>query len=134
MPLSDFPAQRRCHHCFDGVHAVFCLVEYNRRVGFKDFIRYFHLIDTEALSDFSADLGVAVMVRRQAMHENRIPGILHHFAVYLIRHQVFDTLHPYRIRLAHRTHTSVQITSAFFVPFSTSSVSVMLPPVCFAIS
>ena len=23
------------------------------------------------------------------MHENRIPGILHHFAVYLIRHQVF---------------------------------------------
>ena len=42
------------------------------------------------------------MVCRQAVHENRIPGILHHFAVYLIRHQVFDTLHPYRIRLAHR--------------------------------
>ena len=101
----DLLTQRRHHHRFDGMHAVFRLVENDARRGFKYLVGHFHTTVQAVLRrHLFAERGLVVVERGQAVEEFhlRIAGQRHHLAIYLIPAQQRDTLRPLLFGFAHR--------------------------------
>src|SRR5919106_5918141 len=78
-PAPRSVSERRDQQRLDRVHAVLRLIEYDRRRRFEHLIGDLHGVQTELLADAGADLGLAIVERRQAVHEldARIAGRRH---------------------------------------------------------
>src|SRR6188508_563865 len=104
-PLSRLSsAERRDHDGLDGVHPVLGLVPDDRAFGLEDLVRNLHAVHPEPLVHLLADLGLAVVECRQAVHEldGRVAGLGHQVAVDLVRREELDPLIPDGGVLAHR--------------------------------
>src|SRR5690625_106345 len=102
--MTRISASYRCdQNGFDGVHAIFRLIEDDGGLRFKNLFRYLQGFDAILLEDLLADLGLPVMEGRQAAHELRmgIAGGRHDFGGDAVGCQQLDALLPHGIRLAH---------------------------------
>src|SRR5262245_15925204 len=92
-------AEGRHHHRLDGVHPVLGLVEDDRALGLEDVVRDLHPVEAVLLEHLLADLRVAVVEGREAVHElhARIAGLPDEVGVDLVRLQEVDALPPHRL-------------------------------------
>ena len=88
----------------DRVHPVLGLVPDDRSLGLEDVVRDLHPVQPEPLVHLLADLGLAVVERRQAVHEldGRVAGLGDELGVDLVGREELDPLVPDRRVLAHR--------------------------------
>ena len=90
---------------------VLGLVEHNRVAGLEDLVGHLEAIETIGLEDLLADRGVAVVERRQAVHEPhvRVLRTTHDVHVHLIGLEQVDALLPHALLLTHRhPHVGVE--------------------------
>src|SRR5450755_4782177 len=66
---SRSPGQGRHEQGLDGVHPVLGLLEYDRPCGLENLLGDLGAVEAELLEDPAAERGVAVVHRRQAVHE-----------------------------------------------------------------
>src|SRR5690606_24279565 len=95
-------AQRRDEERLDGVHPVLGLVKGDGGVGFEHLFGDLHAFDAELLVDLLADLGLAVVEGRQAVHELgvRVAGRRHDLGGDAVGGEKLDPVLPDGIRLA----------------------------------
>src|SRR4051794_37551841 len=103
--------ERGDHDRLDGVQAVLRLVEHDGVLGLEDVVGDLEALEPVLLEDLLPHLRLAVVERRQAVHELhlRVPGPGDRLAVDLVRLEELDPFAPHALVLAHRhPHVGVE--------------------------